>query len=349
MNKRPWSDFSACTSETFVQDLVENALPVPAEDLCDIETYRKPERVNSCGGHDPIRTLVAYAQDHLAYDDNGRIYTPEEAVYKRLPREKRLNKFGLAYRHNARLYMHKTLADIMVGAAVYLYNTHAWRTVIYDGLRTMDGAYKLYCFAPESDIATGLLALPGQSAHNKGLAVDSMMEDLNGNEVDMGGHFDHLDMDTNSRVYAGYAISMTAKQNRLIREAAFLRGAFSQNLLVAPLRTEFWDDRLPENREDLWRIIDSAGRCLGITLLTPEDIQLRKTNRSAFHEKWENWSYSDFLSKWRETFRGRETDLIKQFGIATPPVRERVEFYHGNYKPLYDRHLKASGKNLTDI
>src|SRR5690606_12960746 len=139
-------------------DLVSAPEAIHTDMLCDMRSHRRAERVNACGGHDPIRTLVAYAQDHLAYNDNGSIYTPEEDDYKKLPREKRLNKFGLAYRHDAQLYLHKTLADIMVGAAVYLYNTHAWRTVIYDGLRTMEGAYKLYCFAPESDITGGLLA-----------------------------------------------------------------------------------------------------------------------------------------------------------------------------------------------
>ncbi|MFO0389085.1 MAG: M15 family metallopeptidase [Alphaproteobacteria bacterium] len=347
MSKRPWSDFSSCTSQTFVKDLLVDALPVSPIDLCDMRSHRRAERVNACGGHDPIRIHVAYAQDYLAYDDNGVLYTPDEETYKKLPREKRLNKFGLAYRHDAQLYLHKTLGDIIVGAAVYLYNTHGWRTVIYDGLRTMEGAYKLYCFAPESDITGGLLALPGQSAHNKGMAVDSMMEDANGHEVDMGGHFDHLDMESNNRVYTGYAISIAAKQNRLIREAAFLRSALTQNMLVAPLRSEFWDDRLPENREDLWRVLDSAARCLGITLLTAEDLQLRKTDKKLFSQKWERWSYSDFLAKWREVFKGREAELIKLFGIATPPVRERVEFYHGNYQPIYDRDLVASGKNLT--
>jgi D-alanyl-D-alanine dipeptidase len=347
MTKRPWSDFSNCTSQTFVKDLLADALPVSHDDLCEMRSYRKAERTNACGGNDPIRILIAYAQDYLAYDDNGALYTPEENIYKKLLREKRLNKFGLAYKHDAQLYLHKTLADIMVGAAIHLYNTQGWRTVIYDGLRTMEGAYKLYCFAPESDITGGLLALPGQSAHNKGMAVDSMMEDAAGHEIDMGGHFDHLEMESNSRVYTGYAISMDAKKNRIIREAAFLHSAFSQNVLVAPLRSEFWDDRLPENREDLWRVLDSAARCLGITLLTQDDIQLRKTDRKAFHQKWESWSYSDFLTKWREIFKGREAELIKHFGIATPPVRERVEFYHGNYQPIYDHDLVSSGKNLT--
>lgn len=349
MAKRPWSDFSACSSGSFVKDLVTDARSVSPDELCSIAEYRKDDRIAECGGADPIRTLVAYAQDELAYGPDETLHTPHQNIYKTLPREKRLNKFGLSYRRDAKLYMHRTLADILVGAAIHLYNIHGWRTVVYDGLRTMEGAYNLYCFASESDITAGLLALPGQSAHNKGLAVDCMMEDASGREIDMGGHFDHLDMETNSRTYAGNKISVAARKNRLIREAAFLRGAFSQGLLVAPLRSEFWDDRLPENREDLWRVLDSAARCMGITLLTPEDLELRKKDRKVFHAKWEVWDYGTLLEQWNKTFKGREAELKQLFGCTAPPAEEKAEFYHGNYQPLYDRDLIHCGKNLTDV
>ncbi len=197
----------------------------------------------------------------------------------------------------------------MIGAAIHLHQTQGWTMVLYDGLRTVDGAFKLYHFATETDMKNGLLALPGQSAHNKGLAVDSMMQDKHGREIDMGGHFDHLDMETNSRTYMGDTISDAAKMNRLIREAAFLRSAFAQDLLIAPLRSEFWDDRPPENREDLWRVLDSAARCVGIDLLSAEDVKLRKENRKAFSAKWENWSYADFLQRWQILFKGRENEF----------------------------------------
>lgn len=309
--------------------------------------YRRDERMAACGGRDPIAIRLAYAQSRLIYGDDGRIVDCEPARYHTLPRARRVNIFGAAYRPDAQFYLHKTLADIVVGAAIYLYQTQHWTTVLYDGLRTVEGAFNLYNFATDSDLESGLLALPGRSAHNKGLAVDSMMEDAAGNEIDMGGHFDHLDMESNNRLYTGPKISDAAKKNRLIREAAFLRGAFTQDLLVAPLRPEFWDDRLPENRADLWRVLDSAARCLGLSLLTPDDEILRTTNRAAFAEKWECWSYADFLAKWDALFSGRSSELSALFGVATPPPEEKIEFYHGNYHPIYDRDLLGSGKDLT--
>lgn len=347
MEKKPRSAFENVRSKSFVPDLLPEARHVPPGELVDMEGYRREERMAACGGADPIRVLVAYAQDELVYGAHGELLKePDRATYLVMPRRRKFNKFGLAYRPEAKLWLHKTLADIAIGAAIQLHQAQGWTTALYDGLRTVDGTYNLYLYAPETDIASGLLALPGQSAHNKAMAVDSMMYDRNGGEVEMGGHFDHPDMETNSRAYAGDKIAATAKRNRLIREAAFLRSAFSQGLLIAPLRTEFWDDRLPENRADLWRVLDSAARCLGMPLLSTEDEKLRRENRTAFQQKWESWSYADFLTRWEETFKGHETLAGEMFGL--PPAVEKAEFYHGNYHPIYDAALRESGKHLTE-
>lgn len=334
MQRQDWSAFEHVRSQSFVRGLVGSARDVSPDMLVAMQDYRKDERIAQCGGTDPLRIVLAYAQDCLIYDAMGHIVPADSARHARTPRAQRVNVFGQAYRADAQFLLHHTLADIVIGAAVQLYQTHGWTTVLYDGLRTVDGAFLLYNFATDADLAAGLLALPGQSAHNKGLAVDSMMIDASGFEVDMGGHFDHLDMSTNGRNYNGDKISAAAKKNRLIREAAFLRSAFAQGLLVAPLRGEFWDDRLPENREDLWRVLESAARAIGLTF--PE-------NRAAY----ERWSYEDFLEQWTKFFRGHEEKLQEIVGITSPPAQEKPEFYHGNYHPIYDAQLRESGKHLT--
>ncbi len=328
--REPWSTFAHTLSET----APHTARAVRTDELVSMAEYKKPERMEACDGIDPISVCLAYAQDSLIYDDAGNQIAVDGATYAATPREKRVNVFGLSYRRDATLWLHQTLADIVVGAAIHLQQTQGWHTIIYDGLRTVEGAFKLYNFATDDDLKAGLLALPGKSAHNKGLAVDSMMVDSGGREVEMGGHFDHLDMSTNMRFYEGDKISKFAKKNRLIREAAFLRSALSQDLLIAPLRNEFWDDRPPEDRSDLWRVLDSAARVMGITLHRQKE--------------WNDWSYENFLSAWHKTFRGQEEKLEKMIGVSTPPLEERFEFYHGNYHPIYDRDLRASGKHLTD-
>lgn len=328
MAKRPWQDFQYVRSSSFVRGLVEDAREVVPEQLVDMGKYSPY-----------ISLCVAYAQDRLLW--NG-VFPPVQAddiTYAQSEREERVNKFGLAYRPDASLWLHETLARITAAAAEHLYHVHGWRMVLYDGLRTVDGAYKLYLHAHESDMSSGLLSMPGTSAHNKGLAVDSMMVDEYGLEVEMGGHFDHLDMSTNGRNCTN--IPTEAIENRRIREAAFLRGALSQGLLVAPLRNEFWDDRLPENREDLWRVMDSAARVIGLSLLAPEDEALRKSDRAAFAAKWESWNYAQFLERWQRFFAGHEEKLMQELGLSMPPAQEKPEFYHGNYHPIYEEAMPS--------
>jgi len=341
MTKKPWSDFTGMTSHGYVPGLLSQPLTIAANDLLDMQEYRREE----CGA--AVHVIVAYAQDELAYDDKGGIFKADSAMYATLPRERKVNKFGLSYRSDAKLYLHKTLADITVDAAMYLYQTQGWTTVLYDGLRTVEGAYNLYMNAADSDMTSGLLSLPGHSSHNKGMAIDSMMMDKSGREVDVGAHFDHLDMAVGSRLCE--TISDTAKRNRTLRETAFLRAGFANGIIMAPLRSEFWHDQLPENREDLWRVLESAARCMGMRLLTKEDEILRKQNRAGFEEKWERWSYADFLAEWQKLFRGHEAKLKELFGVTSPPPKEKIEFYHGNYNPVYDSDLRASGKHLTDL
>lgn len=328
--RKPWQDFENARSTTGPH----GARDVEPDELVAIAHYKKKDRMLACGGADPIAVNLAYAQESLIYDAAGNQIEADAATYANTPRELRVNVFARAYRPDATLWMHRTLADILVAAAIHLYRSQGWKTVVYDGLRTVEGAFRLYNAASDGDLSAGLLALPGKSAHNKGLAVDSMMVDASGREVDMGGHFDHLDMATNMRFYAGDKISAEAKRHRLIREAAFLRAAFTQGLLIAPLRSEFWDDRPPEDRSDLWRVLDSTARVMGITL----DRQ----------KEWDGWSYGDFLHHWQELFAGKEKMLEQMVGVTAPPAEEKFEFYHGNYHPIYDRDLRASGKHQTD-
>ena len=335
MSKKSWQEFEGVRSQSFVKDLVPSASDVSAADLVDMATTSEH-----------IKVLLAYAQDELVWSGNNAPILVSPEIYKATPRELRVNKFGLSYKRDAKFWLHETLARIMTHAASYLYQTHGWSTVLYDGLRTVDGAYQLYLHAADTDMSSGLLSLPGRSAHNKGLAVDSMMMDTAGREVDMGGHFDHLDMDTNGRDYRGDTITPVAVENRRIREAAFLRAAFAEGLLIAPLRNEFWDDRLPENREDLWRVLDSAARACGMNLLTAEDEALRKSDRAAFSAKWESWDYADFLTQWHHFFKGHEAELMRQLGTLTPPREEKAEFYHGNYHPIYEAAL-GSEKSMS--
>lgn len=344
LNEIDWRDYAGLPQED--RQCVDPSL------LVDLHSYRMADRM-AAGRQDPIRMVVAYGQEEMVFVPSAtggwRMQAaPDEAAYRRTPPDKRVNKFGMAYRADAPFLLHRALADIVVDAAIDLRDRRGWHSVFFDGLRTVEAAFLLWRLSDPQWLADGLLARPGASAHNKGMAVDWMMTDAaTGDEIDMGGHFDHSDMESNHRLYAGPKISAAARKHRLIREQAVQRAALGRGILIAPLRNEFWDDRFPENREDLWRVLESVARCLGVALLSAEDEAMRVQDRSAFAAKWEDWDYDRFVREWQATFKGREQDLQAMLGAAEPPSEQGV-VYHGAYAPLYDRALRAHGKHLAN-
>lgn len=344
LNEIDWCDYAELPKEG--KRSVDPAL------LVDLRAYRAADRTAD-GKSDPLRAVVAYGQEELVFvpsTTGGWRMQPaaDDGAYRQTPPDKRVNKFGPAYRADAPFLLHRALADIVVDAAIDLRDRQGWHSVFYDGLRTVEGAFLLWWLSDPKCLADGLLARPGASAHNKGMAVDWMMTDAaTGDEIDMGGHFDHSDMESNHRLYAGPKISAAARKHRLIREQAVQRAALSRGLLIAPLRNEFWDDRFPENQEDLWRVLESAARCIGVALLTSEDETMRMRDRAAFSARWEQWDYARFTQAWRQVFAGREKELQAVLGVTEPPPEQGI-LYHGDYAPLYDRELKAYSKHLAD-
>jgi len=339
--RKEWAEFAFLQSNASVKPKAEAVHP---DDLVDMAVYRSHDRM--VGGKDVLEAFVVYAHDKHVFDENGKLKPVDDATYQATDRPHKANKFGKAYQDGAKLWLHNTIADIVVDAAIFMYKKHKWRSMLCDGLRTVNGAYNMYRNAEQSDLDEGLLAPPGLSAHNKAMAADLVQFDKDGKLVDMGGNFDHLDMKTNNRNNMNLAPEII--KNRRLREIAFQHAALSRGRLFAPLRSEFWDERFPENEADHWRVLESLCRCLGKKLLSEEDERNRKENPLAFHQKWEAMNYDAFKKKWHELFNEQElrTTLELPANIKLPPERETI-IYHGDFHPLYDRDLMASGKNIT--
>lgn len=341
--RKDWAHYAKLTSQSATRPA---PVAVNPDDLVNMATYRASERGNS------LEAIAAYAQDNMIFNADGKAVAVDAATYASTPREQKLNKFGRAYNENAKVWLHKEMADVVVDAALYMQQKHGWTSTVYDGLRTVNGAYIVYNNASDHDLEQGILAAPGLSAHNKGMAVDLVQFDAAGKLVDMGGNFDHLDMKTNNRAYTD--LPQPVLENRLKREIAFQHAALTQGKLFAPLRSEFWDERFPENEADHWRVLDSLARCMGKQLLSSEDIANMRSPkdsepRKAFSKKWELMSYDEFKAKWAELFDEKEMRRVFDLpdSVKLPPDRSTV-VYHGDYNPLYDRDLMASGKNITD-
>lgn len=159
------------------------------------------------------------------------------------------------YRADAHLWLHKSLAEIILNAAQKL-ETQRWRLVLYDGLRP--------CEAQEAMLHTQavkqnphwlekprLLSPPGAGAHPRGMAIDCAIETLDGQLLDMGTAFDYLAADPSAegnpahREYVG--LTETIRQNRDILNAAMMSAADECEAALWPLPQEWWDFRLPES------------------------------------------------------------------------------------------------------
>lgn len=292
-------------------------LPLP---LIDMRDHRRGERIAACGGTDPLDVFVAYAQNSHVYTPDNRVAEVSPADYAKTPASDRVNKFGLAYRPGARLLLHERLADVVVDAAIDLFQRHRWRVRLYDGLRTMEAGQTMVDNADPKWLADGLLALPGKSAHNRALAADLAIVNAEGREIE---RFDNLDMTVNHRDYAGSALSQDQSIARLEAERAFQRAAIGRGLALAPLASEYWDYRVPGSDADLWRVIHSLARCTGQPI--PRD---KAQDYALFAKQWETLNT-----------HGKLTEM---FGdkAAKPPPYERILF-HEKIAPVYDHDLPA--------
>lgn len=317
---------------------------ISVADLILLADWRRKERVRRCGGTDPLQCLVAYAQDSLIYRDGKLAEAKSRAQYDALHRDERLNKFGLAYRADAPLLTHRAFADILVETAIDLYLTQGWVFAVFDSLRTIEAGYLAYRNAHPDDRASGLLPPPGRSAHNRALAADSMCFTADGREVEMGGHFDHSDMVSNHRNYDGPLVSAAAQQNRLLRERALQRAALACGTLIAPLREEFWDDRMPGSPADLWRVLESIARCIGLRDARIE--ALKETLRDFTTREQASAAYEIFTAAWQSILSPHAARLREILGADAPPPLANFTF-HEWFNPLYDRDLRPHGLHLA--
>ena len=319
---KPWASFAS------LQDASKTDIPLSA--LIELAQHRQPERVHACGV-DPLEVLPAYAQTTLVYASDNTIHPANAAAYALSPAEDRVNKFTRAYHPHAPLLLHRKLADIVVDAAVILHRQHGWKLRVYDGLRTMEAAYVLYQSAkPEwlgfdaqgNKTLPALLSEPGASAHNRAFAVDSVLVDAKGREIE---RFDNTDMTISHRDYAGNGITALQRQARRIKECAFQRAALANGLLLAPLMSEYWDDRLPGSAADLWRVIRSLCRCLGL----PAPAQ-------------KAMDYETFCGQWRELGEDRLHAAFGEAALAPPPYDAIL--FHESFNVIYDAQLPSPWK-----
>ena len=157
------------------------------------------------------------------------------------------------YRKDAQLWLYKDLAEIVFMAAQQCYQTHDYKFVLYDGLRT--------CDAQEAMMHTKrvkenlhwleeprLLSPPGSGGHPRAMAIDIGLEDKNGELLDMGCVFDYLaesPYPEHNLAHREYVHSPEIMANRKILNDCMEDAAENLAIPLLPLPQEWWDFRMP--------------------------------------------------------------------------------------------------------
>lgn len=162
------------------------------------------------------------------------------------------NVFGTAiYRHDARMWAHREMVPVILTAAEICYRHSGFIFELKDCLRTVEAQSLML----ETDIVKRhpqwleeperLLSPPGKGGHPRGMAVDIILVDKNGDKLDMGTPFDYLTPNPAhnpaARAYRDFPAAII--ENRMILESAMLQAARETNTPVLPLPQEWWDFR----------------------------------------------------------------------------------------------------------
>lgn len=162
--------------------------------------------------------------------------------------------FGEAiYRPEAKLWLHKDLADIVLHAAKVCHEDYNLRMVLYDGLRTVEAQEKMLKTErvqnnPHWLNEPRLLSLPGAGGHPRAMAVDVSLETMDGTLLDMGTPFDYLAENAAAKHNAAHRDHLhpaPIMQNRAVLDHAMYQAAAKLNRPLLALPQEWWDFRLP--------------------------------------------------------------------------------------------------------
>jgi len=188
-----------------------------------------------------------------------------DVVYAQPDHPDNMFKAGI-YRPDAKMWGHRELVAIILAAAQICFKKTGWIFEIKDCLRT----YEAQSLMRETDIVKAhpqwleepgrLLSPPGAGGHPRGMAVDIVLVDKNGAEIDMGTRFDFLTEDrANNPAARNYTkFSKTILDNRKILEDSMMQAAAEAGRELLPLPQEWWDFRFPKSYSEQFEPICDA-------------------------------------------------------------------------------------------
>ena len=173
------------------------------------------------------------------------------------------------YSPKAKMLAHKEMAPVILRAAQICFQQTGWIFEIKDCLRTVNAqelmrnteivkAHPHWLEEPNR-----LLSPPGKGGHPRGMAVDIILLDKNGEEVDMGTAFDFLSEDRSNnpaaRNYTNFyddeKLNRQVLSNRKMLENAMLQAGQEAGHPLLPLPQEWWDFRFMPDYSNLFNPI----------------------------------------------------------------------------------------------
>lgn len=165
---------------------------------------------------------------------------------------------GPVYRKDARLSLHKDMAEIILLTAHFVNKRAGASLVLYDGLRTTT-VQALICDTPivkahphwTAEGPLRMFAPPGKGGHPRGMAIDLSVRGADGHMLDMGTIVDALpeggaDKDINPAHREYIHLADNVRRNRDLLTNAFLDAAKALHREIRPLPTEWWDYRFTD-------------------------------------------------------------------------------------------------------
>lgn len=166
------------------------------------------------------------------------------------------NMFKTAiYRPEAKMWGHRDLVAIVLAAARICFDKTGWIFEVKDCLRTVEAQElmrqtEIVKRNPQWLEEPGrLLSPPGKGGHPRGMAVDVILIDKNGDAIDMGTPFDYLTEDRNNNPAARSYTKFNSEvlRHRRVLEESMMQAACDAGRDLLPLPQEWWDFRfLPD-------------------------------------------------------------------------------------------------------
>tara|TARA_B100000586_G_scaffold268161_1_gene244141 strand:- start:812 stop:1573 length:762 start_codon:yes stop_codon:yes gene_type:complete len=175
-------------------------------------------------------------------------YIDIEVIYAS-PQHKNNHFDDLYHPESKIIWVEKSLAAITVHAAIIAESLYGWRLCALDGFRPIEAQEKMKTFGYHPS----LVSKPGFGAHPRGMAIDLIALDKQGQLVDMGTPFDYFSDNLTqdnpaARNYTKFSKPLDSCfsiwTNRSQLEFVMRYAATQQKKILYPLPQEWWDFRL---------------------------------------------------------------------------------------------------------